>query len=86
MPFVITLADRAIQLLIILILVTSLMSWFQPDPRHPVVRFLRALVDPILHPIRVLLPTAMGMDFSPMVAILILMMLQRMLMRAAFLQ
>jgi len=79
MPFVITLADWAIQIIIYLIVITSLLSWFQPNPRNPLVRMLHAVVDPVLHPIRTLLPSAMGMDFSPMVAILILWMLQRLI-------
>jgi YggT family protein len=81
MPFVITLADWAIQILIYLIVITSLLSWFHPRPGNPWVRLLHAVVDPVLHPIRTLLPSAMGMDFSPMVAILILWMLQRLLQR-----
>jgi YggT family protein len=79
MPFVITLADWAIQILILLIVVSSLLTWFQPNPRNPLVRLLHTVVDPVLHPIRAILPTAMGMDFSPMVAILILWMLQKLL-------
>ena len=43
------------------------------------VRLLTRIVDPVLHPIRALLPSTMGMDFSPMVAILILWMLQNLL-------
>jgi YggT family protein len=69
MPFVIT-------LVIYLILIASILSWFQPDPRNPLVRLLHAIVDPVLHPIRTLLPSAMGMDFSPMLAIVILWLLQ----------
>ena len=79
MPFVITLADWAIQILILLIVASSLLTWFQPNPRNPLVRMLHTVVDPVLHPIRAILPSAMGMDFSPMVAILILWMLQKLL-------
>ena len=79
MPFIITIANGAIQLLIYLILISSILSWFQPDPRNPLVRLLHGIVDPVLHPIRVLLPSTMGMDFSPMVAILILYVLQSLL-------
>jgi YggT family protein len=79
MPFVITLADWAIQILILLIVASSLLTWFQPNPRNPLVRLLHTVVDPVLHPIRAILPSAMGMDFSPMVAILILWMLQKLL-------
>jgi len=79
MPFLVLVADKLILLLIMLIFITSILSWIQPDPRNPAVRLLHAIVDPVLHPIRTLLPSAMGMDFSPMVAILILYALQSLL-------
>lgn len=76
------LANYAIDLLMLLIFVTSLLSWFNPDPRNPVVRLLHAIVDPLLHPIRSLLPTNMGLDLSPMVGLLILWLLQTLLHRS----
>jgi YggT family protein len=79
MPFIVLVADKLIVLLIMLIFITSLLSWVQPDPRNPMVRLLHGIVDPVLHPIRSLLPSTMGMDFSPMVAILILYVLQNLL-------
>jgi len=79
MPFLVTLADWAIQLLIYLIIAASLISFFRPNPRNPLVRGLHAVVDPVLHPIRVILPSAMGLDFSPMVALVILWILQNLL-------
>ena len=79
MPFLVMLADWAIELLIILIVVSSLMSFFRPDPRNPFVRALHTIVDPVLHPIRAILPPAMGLDFSPMVAIVILVLLKQLI-------
>jgi YggT family protein len=79
MPLVVLLVDRAINLLMLLIVITSLLSWVQPDPRNPVVRFLHGVVDPVLHPIRAILPNLGGFDLSPLVAILILSFLQRLL-------
>jgi len=79
MPLVVLLVDRAINLLMLLIVITSLLSWIQPDPRNPVVRFLHAVVDPVLHPIRAILPNLGGFDLSPLVAILILSFLQKLL-------
>ena len=73
------LINGGINLLMLIILITSLLSWVQPDPRNPIVRVLHGIVDPILHPIRVLLPAMGGMDFSPLVALLILQMLQKLL-------
>ena len=75
------LAYYAIQALMLLIFVTSLLSWFNPNPRNPVVRLLRGIVDPLLHPIQTILPAGLGMDFSPIVAILVLWLLQNLLQR-----
>jgi len=79
MPYLVFLVDKIILLLIFMIFAASILSWVRPDPRNPVVRLLHGVVDPLLHPIRALLPSAMGMDFSPMVAIFILYALQKLL-------
>jgi len=84
MSWVVIIAEKGISLLMLVILVTSLLSWVQPDPRNPIVRLLHAIVDPILHPIRVILPAMGGMDFSPLVALLILSMLQKLIVSALY--
>ena len=84
MPLVVLIVEKGIGLLTLIILATSLMSWVQPDPRHPVVRTLHAITDPILHPIRAILPAMGGMDFSPLVAILILSLLQKLIASAIY--
>lgn len=79
MPFVIWLIYWGIELLIMLVVVASILSWFRPDPRNPVVKIINVIVDPLLHPIRAILPATGGMDFSPLVTILILWFLQKLL-------
>ena len=78
---ILLLAHYALQALMLLIFAASVMSWFNPDPRNPVVRVIHAIVEPLLHPIRSILPTSLGMDFSPMVALLVLWFLQSLLQR-----
>jgi YggT family protein len=57
----------------ILIVVRVALSWFPGiDPWNPAVRLLRALVDPVLRPFRRIMPTFGGIDFSPIVAIIVL--------------
>jgi YggT family protein len=57
----------------LLILVRVALSWFPGiDPWNPVVRLLRAVVDPVLRPFRRILPTFGGIDFSPVLAIIVL--------------
>jgi len=69
--------DRAIEIYILVIVVRSIMSWFNPDYRHPVVRFFYAVTDPVLAPVRELIHYKLGirlgsLDISPIVVILAL--------------
>jgi YggT family protein len=58
---------------VILIFARILLSWFPGiPPWHPMVRLLAAVTDPVLLPFRRLLPTLGGLDFSPIVAIVVL--------------
>jgi len=53
-----------------IILVRVILSWVSPDPRNPIVQFLYRATEPILSPIRILLPLGnkWGIDFSPLIA------------------
>jgi YggT family protein len=54
-----------------IIIARAVLSWVNPDPFNPVVRFLYRVTEPVLRPIRHRLPTfQMGIDLSPMVVIL----------------
>jgi YggT family protein len=50
----------------------AILSWFQQGGYHPVVRILDTLTDPLLLPLRRLLPPIGGLDFSPFVLIILL--------------
>jgi YggT family protein len=69
----------------LLILVRVTLSWFPGiDPWDPLVRFLRAVVDPVLRPFRAILPTFGGIDFSPILAIIVLSWLSRLITDVAY--
>jgi len=57
----------------------ALFSWFDPTGRTPIGAILIKVTDPIIVPIRRLLPSAGFMDFSPLVALLIIFILQKLL-------
>ncbi|MBL7069940.1 MAG: YggT family protein [Candidatus Omnitrophica bacterium] len=61
-----------------LILIRALISWVSPNPYNPVVQFLYKTTEPILYPIRKILPRQLklGIDLSPLVAFLIIMFLR----------
>jgi YggT family protein len=50
----------------------AILSWVNPDPYNPIVRFLHDVTEPVLARIRRMLPFAFagGIDFSPMILIL----------------
>lgn len=54
-----------------------LLSWVNPDPYNPIVRFLYQATEPVLKPARRLLPPLGGMDFSPMLVLFGVWLLQR---------
>jgi YggT family protein len=56
-----------------IIIARALISWVSPDPHNPIVRFLYRATEPVLRPIRRRMSTyAIGLDLSPLVAILAL--------------
>jgi YggT family protein len=62
------------------IIARAVISWVNPDPYNPIVRFLYSITDPVLLAIRRRLPLSFGgIDFSPIVVILVIIFLQRFL-------
>lgn len=57
----------------------AVISWVSPDPYNPIVQFLVRSTEPVLRPVRRLLPLPGGIDFSPLVVILGLVFLQQFL-------
>ena len=69
--------SQLLSLVELLIFARAILSWFvSPSSRNPIVLFIRGVTEPILAPIRSILPRTGGMDFSPMVAILIIYVIQ----------
>lgn len=64
------------QLLILLVFITSILSFFM-SPYHPVKQSLDRLVSPLLEPIRRVIPPAGMFDFSPLIFIVLIDVLQR---------
>ena len=66
-----------------LILIRALISWVNPDPFNPIVQFLMRVTEPVLEPIRRLLP-AMPIDISPIIAFFLIVFLQRFLVASLY--
>ena len=61
------------------IVIQAVLSWFNPDPRHPATRVLAQLTNPLLRPVRRWLPPISGIDLSPMVVVVALIFLSLLL-------
>ena len=57
-------------LYMVLILASVIVSWVGQNVRHPIIPLLFQLTDPVLAPIRRILPPLGGFDLSPLVAII----------------
>ena len=83
MPLMFFILSKVIDALSILIIIWALMSWFRPNPRNPLVRLLNAIVEPILFPIRAVIPPIGGLSFDAMIAIILLSLVKGIFLRAA---
>jgi YggT family protein len=54
------------------IIIRALMSWFNPSPDNPIVRFVIEITEPVLAPLRRIVPRIGMIDITPIVAILLM--------------
>ncbi|MFP4071262.1 MAG: YggT family protein [Desulfovibrionales bacterium] len=54
------------------VIASAVLSWVNPDPYNPIVRFLRGVTEPVFYRVRRWLPftSVSGIDFSPIIVIL----------------
>jgi YggT family protein len=71
------LVDAAFSVYLLIMLGRVISSWIDVDPYHPVVRFLREWTEPILAPIRRVVPPLGMLDLSPLVALFLIMLVRR---------
>jgi len=63
--------DSLLTLYMWIVIISALISWVNPDPYNPVVRFLRAVTEPAFRPVRRIIGYRLGIiDISPIVIIL----------------
>jgi YggT family protein len=63
----------------LVVLASVILSWIRLDPEHPIVRVVETVTEPVLAPIRKILPDFGGIDFSPMLLLFALRFLRSLL-------
>ena len=68
-----------------IVIISALISWVNPDPRNPIVRFLWGVTEPLFKPFRRLVPPSRmgGIDISPLFVLGIIYLLMSFLRRIA---
>jgi len=75
--------DIVLSLYMWVIIGRAVISWVNPDPYNPIVRFLNSITEPVLYPIRRRLPIHFGgIDFSPILVIIAIIFLQTFLVQS----
>lgn len=62
-----TVLDYVLFIYMWIIIIRALLSWVNPDPYNPIVRFLYNITEPVLFAVRKRLPSVGGIDLSPIV-------------------
>jgi YggT family protein len=73
----IDLVQIASRLFSVLIIGRALLSWVSPDPHNAIALFVYRLTEPVLAPVRNLLPATGGIDFSPLLVLIGVQVLER---------
>ena len=66
------------------IIAAALITWVSPDHRNPIVIFLHRVTEPVLQPVRRMLPPwkTGGLDLSPMIVLIAIQFIERVILRA----
>lgn len=77
MDAIATVLDLALNIYMWLIIARALLSWVNPDPYNPIVRFLYNVTEPLLSYLRRRVPVVFGgLDLSPLIVIAVIMFLR----------
>jgi YggT family protein len=79
MDLLIYFIDVFFTLLSLAILARVLLSWVRVSPYHPAVDFLYRITEPILAPLRRIIPPLGMVDISPVIALILLQIIQQIL-------
>jgi YggT family protein len=66
-----------------IVIIAAIISWVNPDPYNPIVRFLYTVTNPVLRPIRRLIGGRLGpIDISPIIVIIAIILIQKIVVRS----
>jgi YggT family protein len=75
--------DTVLTIYMWIIIIRAVLSWVNPDPYNPIVRFIHQVTEPVMYRVRRWIPIGgLGIDFSPIIILLVIVFLQSFLIRS----
>ncbi len=74
---IIQLVNIVFEVLTWMIIIRCILSFVRHDPYQPIIKFIYEVTEPIMAPFRRMIPATGGMDFSPLVVLLAITLVQR---------
>ncbi|HBK54529.1 YggT family protein [Syntrophomonas wolfei] len=74
---IIQIVNMAFNVLVWLIIARCILSFVRHNPYQPLIKFVYDVTEPIMAPFRRLIPAAGGLDFSPIIAVLAVTLIQK---------
>ena len=75
--------DTVLTIYMWIIIIRAVLSWVNPDPYNPIVRFIHQVTEPVMYRVRRWIPIGgFGIDFSPIIILLAIVFLQSFLVRS----
>lgn len=71
--------NTVLTLLWIAILIRAILSWIPINPNNPITAIVVQITEPVLLPIRRMMPRSGAFDLSPLIAIILIMLIQGLL-------
>jgi len=70
--------DGLLTLYFYVVIIAALMTWIEPNPYNPIVRFIYSITEPVFEWFCEHLPVVLGgIDFSPLIVIIIIQLIPR---------
>ncbi|MCU0556064.1 MAG: YggT family protein [Desulfobacterales bacterium] len=80
-----TIIDYVLLFFLWIVVARAVLSWVNPDPYNPIVRFINSVTEPVLYQIRRRLPVGFGgIDLSPIIVFLVVIFLRKFLVDSLF--
>ncbi|MFC1542435.1 YggT family protein [Pseudomonadota bacterium] len=76
--------DIVLTIAMVVVIARAILSWVSPDPHNPIVRIINQLSEPVLFPVRRRVPYFGGVDFSPIIVLMIIFFLDEFLVNSLY--